>query len=145
MTINDTKQIVALYFEEKDHISHKWDKKLVINERKYRIRPDDAYYFANKVIIVEYENNLRPVESISKYLWLFKRTNWLNENVKISLLITINKKKTESNYAIRIESIRELGNMLKELYPNHFDFILLNYSELDNGSINKSLNLLMVK
>ncbi|MBL1410108.1 hypothetical protein [Sphingobacterium faecale] len=145
MTTNDTKQIVALYFEEKNHITHKYDKKLIINNRKYRIRPDDAYYFANKVVIVEYENNLRPVESISKYLWLFRKTNWLNENIKISLLLTINNCKVESDYKIRTESILELGELLKQLYPDHFDFSLLSYSDLDNDNINISLDLLMAK
>ncbi|MDM1050357.1 MULTISPECIES: hypothetical protein [Sphingobacterium] len=94
MTINETKKIVSSYFEKNTTcIECKSDKKLIVNSNKYRIRPDDAFYFANKVFIMEYENNLRPVESISKYFWLFRQTDWLKENIKILMLLTINNSK----------------------------------------------------
>lgn len=146
MNIIETRKIITSYFEEKHIcIECKCNKELIVNNRKYRIRPDDAFYFANKAFIMEYENNLRPVESISKYFWLFRQTDWLKENIKILMLITINNSTVEKEHRIRVESVRELGMVLKQLYPNNFDFIVLNYSELNSTNIIQSLDLLRNK
>lgn len=145
MTIAETRTVVNSYFDSSMYIEYRCNKELIANDRKYRIRPDDAFYFTNKAFIMEYENNLRPVESISKYFWLFRQTDWLKENIKILMLITINNSTVEKEHRIRVESVRELGMVLKQLYPNNFDFILLNYSELNSTNIIQSLDLLRNK
>lgn len=136
MTIEETRQIVLSFFEnDKKLLVHNYDKTLITKGHTFQIRPDDAFYFHNKVIIVEYENNLRPVESISKYFWLFTRTEWLKENLKIRLLLTINNSRVEKDYKIRTESIQILGTELKKQYPNLFDFYFLNYADLNKDKI----------
>ncbi len=108
---------------------------LQLNGRNYRIMPDDAFYHSDRVLLFEYENNKRPVESISKYFWLFNNTEWLKENIKIKLLLTINNQEVEAEYAIRTESIQILGKKLNQEYPNNFDFHFLNYSELTEENL----------
>jgi hypothetical protein len=53
----------------------------------------------------------------SKYFWLFTKTEWLKENLKICLLLTINNSRLEKDYKIRTESIQILGTELKKQYP----------------------------
>ncbi len=81
----------------------------------YRIRPDEAYYFEDKVILVEFESNKRLVESISKYWWLFKSTDWRSNNIKLELHFKILK---SHNDEIREESVRILGEELSRQEPN---------------------------
>jgi hypothetical protein len=136
MTIEETRKIVLSFFEnDRKALIHNYDKKLIFNGHSFQIRPDDAFYFPNKVIIVEYENNLRPVESISKYFWLFTKTEWRKEKLKIYLLLTINNSRLENNYKIRTESIQILGDELKKQYPDLFDFSFLNYSDLNKDKL----------
>ncbi len=133
MTIEETRQIIIPYFEaNQDFEHHKKGCMLKLNINKYRIMPDDAFYYPNKVLLFEYENTDRPVESISKYFWLLKGTTWLNEKVKIRLLLTIN---TAGINEIRIQSIPILGNLLNQLFPNNFDFHFLNYSQLTEKNL----------
>jgi hypothetical protein len=135
MTIKETRQIIIPYFETnqnfEDH-EHKKDCMLRFNGNGYQIRPDDAFYYTDKVLLFEYENNDRPVESISKYFWLFKNTNWLTNNIKIKLLLTINSPGINE---IRIQSIPILGNILSQQNPNNFDFHFLNYSQLTEENL----------
>ncbi len=114
---------------------HTDNKKLLNNGHSFQIKPDDAFYFSDKVIILEYENNLRPVESISKYFWLFEKTEWLNEKLKISLLLTINNRRLAEDYKIRTESIQILGAELQKKYPFLFDFHFLNFADLNQYRI----------
>jgi len=140
MTIEETRKIVLSFFEnERTYLLHNYDKELISNGHSFQIRPDDAFYFPSKLIIVEYENNLRPVESISKYFWLFKKTEWLKEKLKIYLLLTINNSRVENNYKLRTESIQILGNDLKKQYPSLFDFYFLNHSELNKDKLISAL------
>ena len=145
MTIDKTRQIILSYFDNnKRFLVHNYDKKLISNGNTFQIRPDDAFYFNDKVIIIEYENNLRPVESISKYFWLFTKTEWLKENLRIILLLTVNNSRVEKNYKIRTESIQILGHELKKQYPKLFDFYFINYSDLKKeklvGELTKMTN-----
>src|SRR3954469_1038865 len=111
MTIEETRQIIIPSFEiRQDFKCHKKGCMLRFNSNNYRIMPDDAFYYPDKVLLFEYEKNKRPVESISKYFWLLKETPWLEENVKIKLLITINNKKL-GNDRIRTKSTKILGNL----------------------------------
>ncbi len=107
---------------------------LKLNLNKYRIMPDDAFYYPNRVLLFEYENNARPVESISKYFWLLKNTDWLKENIKIKLLLAINKEKLGKD-EIRTQSIQIWGNLLNQLFPNDFDFHFLNFDELNEENL----------
>jgi hypothetical protein len=135
MTIQETREVILLYFENNQNfLNNRTNHKLQFNNNGYRIRPDDAFYFPDQVLLFEYENNKRPVESISKYFWLLKETAWLNENVKIKLLLTINNE-TVGNNEIRVQSIKILGNILNQQYPNNFDFHFLNYNELTEENL----------
>lgn len=136
MTIEETRQIVLSFFEKNRNVLvHTDDKKLFHNGHSFQIRPDDAFYFSDKVIIVEYENNLRPVESISKYFWLFEKTEWLNEKLKICLLLTINNRRLAEDYKIRTESIQILGAELQKQYSVLFSFHFLNFTDLNQDRI----------
>jgi hypothetical protein len=141
MIIEDTRQIVLSFFKtNRDVLVHRYNKKLVSNEYSFQIKPDDAFYFQDKVIIVEYENNLRPVESISKYFWLFKNTEWSKVNFKMRLLLTINNKRLAEKYKIRTESIKILGAELQRQYPILFDFYFLSFADLNQNKIFSELN-----
>lgn len=138
MTIVETRQLILKYFEDNQNgFIHQANRMLKINDNKYQIKPDDAFYYANKVLLFEYENTKRPVESISKYWWLLKKINWLKEDIKIKFLITINNPKPN---IIRTESIQILGEELKEKYPNNFDFHFISYSDLTPENIIAKLN-----
>ncbi len=135
MTEKETRQIIIPYFEaNKNFEHHKKGCMLRLNGNSYQIKPDDAFYYADKVLLFEYENNKRPVESISKYFWLFENTNWLTNNIKIKLLLTINKEKLGKD-GIRTQSIKILGNILSQLYQDKFDFHFLNYDELTEENL----------
>lgn len=133
MTIEETRQIIIRYFKAKNGLlCPRKNCDLRINNNNYRIRPDDAFYYQDRVLLFEYENTLRPVESISKYFWLLKNTAWLNENRKIELLITINNVRT---IEIRTQSVQILGELLNQQYPNNFDFHFLTYDELTEENL----------
>lgn len=133
MTIEETRQIIISYFEvNHEFLEHRKDCCLRGHDRHYQIRPDDAFYYSDKVLLFEYENTKRPVESISKYFWLLKATNWLIEAKKIELLITINNQKINQ---IRTESVQILGEELNKQYPNDFVFHFLNYGELTEQNL----------
>ena len=138
MTIEETREVIIPYFEERQgFLDYKHNEQLLINNNGYRIRPDDAFYYPDKVLLFEYENNARPVESISKYYWLLENTNWLKENIRIQFLITVNNANLNN---IRSESIQILGEGLNQQYPNNFDFHFLNYAELTEENILAELN-----
>lgn len=69
MEISQCKSVVQSLFKEVGNLStHRDDQQLVFNRKKYCIRPDDTYIFPHTVITIEYENNKRPVENISKFV-----------------------------------------------------------------------------
>ena len=141
MNIHDTRKIILSYFETNCLFSqHTHGKILSFNGKTYQIRPDDAFYYPDNILVIEYENNLRPVESISKYLWLFKKSNWVREALKINLLLTINNQRIEKDYKIRTESIQILGDELKRQYPLMFNFCFINYSNLNEEKLIKELH-----
>jgi hypothetical protein len=142
MTIEETREIITAYLNDlHDYLSHTIETRLEINGNNYRIEPDDAFYYPDRVLIFEYENNKRPVESISKYFWLLKRTNWLNENKKIKLLITINNNRPNE---IRNDSVEILGNLLNHLYPNNFEFQFLNNIELTEENLLEKIGKMLI-
>ena len=77
--------------------------------------PDEAFYFEDKVILVEFESNKRMVESISKYWWLFRNTDWLKNKIKLELHFVILKSHDDQ---IREESVQILGNELAKQEAN---------------------------
>jgi hypothetical protein len=133
MNIEDTQKIILSYLETNGpFLYHRRNKTLIYENNPYRIRPDDAFYYQDNILLVEYENNKRPVESISKYYWLFKNTNWLEEALKINLLLTINR---ENINTIRTETIQILGDELKAKCPLKFDFCFINYNDLNEETL----------
>jgi ribosomal protein S17E len=144
MNIEETHQIIFAYLvANHPFLNHTHNTALIYGGVSYRIEPDDAFYYQDNILLVEYENNKRPVESISKYYWLFKNTNWLEAGLKIKLLLTINKGRIN---AIRTETIKILGDELTEKYPSKFNFCFIEYnalneetliSELENLTINE--------
>ena len=145
MEIIECENIVLMYFE--DHFKnyeHSNNKELKINNSKYRIKPDDIFYFkdSNEIILIEYENTKRPIESISKYWWLLERTNWLNEEIKIQLLILGLYNKLNE---IRNESIQILGSELKYKYSKDFDFFYIPWKNVSELEIIKKLDKMTMK
>lgn len=132
MTIEETRQIIPYFTDKQGFLSHRHNRQLSINGNGYQIRPDDAFYYHNKVLLFEYENTKRPVESISKYFWLLKRDEWLGQNIRIKLLLTINNERTNE---IRTQTIQILGELLNQQYPNSFDFHFLDYGELTEENL----------
>ena len=138
MTIKDCENIVNSYFENNlSFFKHTHTRKLVVNNSDYRIIPDDRYYGDNEMIFIEYENNKRPVESISKYWWLLKNTEWLKEKIKIQLLIIgLN----EAHKGIRTESIQIIGSELKLKFPENIDFYYIPWDRVTKNEVLKVLN-----
>src|SRR5690606_6249239 len=114
---------------------HSSDKQLVVNNKKYSIRPDEYFLFDN-IIVVEYENTKRPVESISKYWWLFHKTDWLSNNIEMSLIfISVYPKANR----IRKESILILGKELESKFSNKLKFYFVYSIQLNQVPLNKLL------
>lgn len=135
MTIEETENFITSHFQAlstSKQCLHKSNCALRFNNFSYQIRPDDAFYYSDQILLFEYENTQRPVESISKYFWLFEKTDWLEQDVKIKLLFTINRQNVNT---IRTQSIEILGRLLNEKYPNKFDFYFLQYRELNKESL----------
>jgi hypothetical protein len=138
--MNLARDIVLEYSASKKYLEHRNDKSLILNGSNYRIRPDDAFYQKDCVIAIEYESNKRPVESISKYFWLFENTDWLKNTVTIHLLFIITNPDLSKKYEIRLKSIQILGNHLQNMYPKNFKFRYLDYSEINHQNITTRLN-----
>lgn len=140
MNIQETREIIIHYFEAIMNFNlHKKGCMLRFGNNTYRIMPDDAFYYDDKVLLFEYENNLRPVESISKYFWLLENKALLNEKVKIKLLLTINNVAINE---IRTQSIQILGNILNQNYPKVFEFHYLTYNELSEENLKNKLDVM---
>ena len=123
MTNDECKKIIQKLFSEIDFEKHLDDKQLWVNGKSYRIKPDDAYYFLNQTIyLIEYEYNKCPVESISKFWWLFKETDIFDQVSKIKLLLITTNEKTGE---IRNRSIEILGEELEDQYPDKFEFYFI--------------------
>ncbi len=141
MTIADTQKIIDSYLTtNSSFILRKSGKELSINNVKYYIKPDEAVYYSNQILIIEYENTRRPIESVTKYFWLIKNTGWINENLKINLLLTLNNSKSDTGKQIRAESSQLIGNLLMELYPQHFNFFMIRYKDLSTEKIFNALD-----
>lgn len=109
----DIKEKIENYFMKKDCLAKHNGKKLKINENNYRIMPDEQYIFPEKIILFEYEKNKRPVESITKYWWLLKKTDWLTQNINLELFLILENPKIDE---IRQESCELLGKLLESQY-----------------------------
>jgi hypothetical protein len=138
MTITDCENIIKSYFENNfDKYEHLHNKKLIVNNSNYRIIPDDIFYYGKEMILIEYENTKRPVESISKYWWLLKNTKWLNEKIKIKLfIIGLN----DAHKGIRDESVEILGSELKLKFPENIDFYYIPWNKVSEIEIIKILS-----
>lgn len=120
MRVLQCKQTVQSFFEEiGGYESHTESRILRCDNRSYNIRPDDAYIFPDRIICVEYEALKKPVESIGKYWWLFKRTDWPDEALEMYCFLFVLNRKTGQ---VPGESCRVLGEELSRLYPDSFHF-----------------------
>lgn len=103
-------------------VSHARRSKLCWLGNNYRIMPDEAFYFEKKIVLVEFESNKRLVESISKYWWLYKRTDWKKLNVLTELhFVVLNSHQSD----IREESVIILGEELAS-QESYFSFLYHN-------------------
>ncbi len=137
MKISECKIIVHSFFDEDNkYLEHLDNKQLQLNKIKYRIQPDDTYIFKTKVIAIEYEKTKRPVESISKYWWLFTRTDWLEHAILLKTAILILNPKPN---LIREDSLKILGEELALEYPKYFEFFYLPYNKIDKDNIRNLL------
>ncbi len=141
MSLNEIREFVLDWSKGIKFNEHTYDKSLKINGQNFRIRPDDTFYIDNEVIIVEYERTKRPVESITKYFWLFNNTDWLEYNRSIKLFFIIATDELKQNN-IRVETVILLGNLLEKEYPNNFKFRFLHYHELEERRIKTELKAL---
>ena len=98
---------------------HQVKRRLIWEQKNYRIMPDEAFYFKDKIVLIEFESNKRLVESISKYWWLYKSTDWRSNNIKLELHFKILK---SHNDEILEESVRILGDELSKQEPDFFFF-----------------------
>lgn len=90
----------------------------------YRIKPDEAFYFKDKIILIEFESNKRLVESISKFWWLYKDTDWPKHEIEVELHFVILKSHRSE---IRERSVQILGEELSKQVKN-FNFFFYPYS-----------------
>ena len=138
MDIIECKNIIRNYFNNKgDYQEHQDNQQLMLNGKKYRIQPDDTYIFEDRVVAIEYEKNKRPVESISKYWWLFYKTDWESNNIKMNYFILIIRHDLNE---IREESIIILGDKLQKDKKDKFSFFYLSATELSEKNIKNILN-----
>lgn len=120
MRVLQCKQLVQSFFAEVGgYESHTESRVLRCRDRSYTIRPDDAYIFPDRIVCVEYEALKKPVESIGKYWWLFRRTEWLDEAMEMYCFLFVLNRRTGQ---VPGESSVVLGEELSRLYPNSFHF-----------------------
>jgi hypothetical protein len=117
-------------------IIYKSRSELTIGDSCYRIQPDEHFMFTNTHLLIEYEKNKRPVESISKYWWLFYRSNWLQNKQKLILVFIL-----LDDYCnqIRSETVSLLGQELEKRFPESFNFFFI---PPDNSNIQIFKNIL---
>ena len=133
MRVLRCRQLVQSFFAEiGGYISHTESRILRNNNRSYNIRPDDAYIFPDRIVCVEYEALKKPVESIGKYWWLFKRTEWLEEALEMDCFLFVLNRKTGR---VPGESSIVLGEELSRLYPGSFRFKCLLPEEVSEKRI----------
>jgi len=120
MRVLQCRQLVQSFFNDLGgYTGHTESRVLRCNNRSYNIRPDDAYIFPDRIVCVEYEALKKPVESIGKYWWLFKRTEWLDEALEMHCFLFVLNRKTGQ---VPGESSIVLGEELSRLYPDSFHF-----------------------
>lgn len=137
MNNSECKAVVHNSFSNRIFDKHIDNKALWVKGKNYRIQPDDAYYLGGeKIILFEYEYNKRPIESISKFWWLFRETDILNHIEKIKLLlITTN----EDIGDIRNGSIEILGKELEKQYSDKFEFYFIPDDKVTSKAIEEMI------
>ncbi len=135
MELIECRKIIKKYYMQ--HLKNiLFNKQLILKNVKYSIRPDEYFVFENKITVIEYEKTKRPVESISKYWWLLHKTDWLINNMEMSLIfISLNPKTNK----IRKESILLLGKELEAKFINNFHFYFVDSIQLKQIPLNKLL------
>lgn len=131
MRVFEAKKIIQEFFADKDFLYFD-NKRLKVNNNNYHIIPDDAYKYNSTLLVIEYEGTARPVESITKYWWLFNSTNWIDNNMIVKLLII---GLSERHKGIRDESIRILGDELCCKFPNNFFFFYIPWDKVNKDVI----------
>ncbi len=116
------KALVRPFIKEADPIAHHSNEALIAGARKFRIRPDDNFEFRGGHLLIEYEDTKRPVESISKYWWLFYKTEWPQTNRRIALVFFLVNLHVDQ---IRSESVNILGGELEKKFPTLFSFFFV--------------------
>ncbi|MCH7838013.1 MAG: hypothetical protein IIC26_05830 [Chloroflexi bacterium] len=99
-------------------LSEQSRRQLKINGKAFRVMPDEHFVFPHGHLLVEYERNKRPVESISKYWWLQHKSNWLERGQRFALVLLVDSRVIES----RAEAAELLGFELEKRYPETFAF-----------------------
>jgi hypothetical protein len=138
MRVLQCKQLVQSFFTQiGGYESHTESRVLRYNDRSYQIRPDDAYIFPDRIVCVEYEALKRPVESIGKYWWLFRRTEWPDEALEMYCFLFVLNRRTGQ---IPQESSVVLGEELSLLYPDSFQFRCLLPAEISEKRVRDLLD-----
>jgi hypothetical protein len=133
MELVQCKSLVQNIFAQRGGWSKHIDNaQLIMDNQRFRIQPDDTYIFNNKVIVVEYEDTKRPVESVSKYWWLFEKSPWKSLNVKMDCFVFLLR---DDLNEIRAESVAILGKELVTKYPTLFTFRCLMPAEITDNTI----------
>lgn len=138
MTISECENIIKLFFKNNSqNYKQLHNRKLNLNNENFRIVPVDRFDWYDDIILIEYENTKRPVESISKYWWLLKKTDWLKKDKRIKLLVIgLN----QAHKGIRDETLRILGSELELLFKDVFKFYYIPWNTVSEKEILKMLN-----
>lgn len=119
MDIDICKQLVRAVVSAENPAYHRSEQALIIDQETFRIQPDEQFGFAGGELLVEYEKTRRPVESVSKYWWLFHTYPDLQEQRRLALVLILLDPKVNQ---IRAETVELLGEHLEALYRDYFSF-----------------------
>ena len=136
MMLRDCQTIVRELVSSANPLSHRARSVLAADGESFRIMPDEDFRFRRGHLLVEYESNKRPVESVSKYWWLFQETKWPKVRRRVEVVFLLLK---DHENQIRPESIVLLGRELQGRYPSLFRFSFIPPSGLKRARIREVL------
>lgn len=112
-------------------------QELRVNGRRYGVKPDYTCYFPRMGVILalEDEKTKRPVESIAKYWWLYERTSWREEGLRLLCYIVLSKWAIKE--PMRAETVEVLGRALEDRHGT-FKFRLFK-GGVDVGVLKRAL------
>jgi hypothetical protein len=122
MELENCRSLVKKFVRAANPISSKSCRQLTAEGKEFCIKPDENFEFPQGHLLIEYEKTKRPVESISKYWWLFYKKKWLRVRRRILLVfILLNPQQDQ----IRSESVKILGEELEKRFPELFKFFFI--------------------